>query len=231
MAHQPSLDWVAARRNDETIDRSGRRPDIEPAPDAGPNSATATSGTHAFSSENRTSSQPGGSGEQSAKQPAEGAVEELAGRGRSSRTAPPHCGCLRYTCPAPDGGSPGACGALVDSNQVPGGGIRRSSEHAVTVAVGQATTVPPARHSTRWGTRETRLMELSGAGAPTGGVRGVQHRRWESGGVAGDPSTSRSGARTFAGSPATWRPLSLRGWGGVPRKGQDRRLYGVETNL
>jgi len=35
--------------------------------------------------------------------------------------------------------------------------------------------------------------------------------------VAGDPSTSRSGARTFAGSPATWRLLSLRGWGGNPR--------------
>jgi hypothetical protein len=38
-------------------------------------------------------------------------------------------------------------------------------------------------------------------GAPTGGTRGVQHRRWESW-VAGDPSTSRSGARTFTGSPA-----------------------------
>lgn len=35
--------------------------------------------------------------------------------------------------------------------------------------------------------------------------------------MAGDPSTSRSGARTFAGSPATWRLLSLRGWGGAPR--------------
>jgi hypothetical protein len=35
--------------------------------------------------------------------------------------------------------------------------------------------------------------------------------------VAGNPSTSRSGARTFAGSPATWRLLSLRGWGGAPR--------------
>ena len=35
--------------------------------------------------------------------------------------------------------------------------------------------------------------------------------------MAGNPSTSRSGARTFAGSPATWRLLSLRGWGGVPR--------------
>jgi hypothetical protein len=54
-------------------------------------------------------------------------------------------------------------------------------------------------------------------GAPAGGARGVQRRRQESAVVAGDPSTSRSGARTFAGSPATWRLLSLRGWGGAPR--------------
>ncbi len=65
-------------------------------------------------------------------------------------------------------------------------------------------------------------------GAPTGGTRGVQHRRWESL-VAGDPSTSRSGARTFAGSPATWRLLSLRGWGETHESRRDRQLYGVEV--
>jgi hypothetical protein len=63
-------------------------------------------------------------------------------------------------------------------------------------------------------------------GAPTGGTRGVQHRRWESL-VAGDPSTSRSGARTFAGSPATWRLLSLRGWGEIHESRRDRQLYEV----
>jgi hypothetical protein len=51
--------------------------------------------------------------------------------------------------------------------------------------------------------------------------------------VAGDPSTSRSGARTFAGSPATWRLLSLRGWGGAPRNSGETAssmelcLYGI----
>ena len=37
-------------------------------------------------------------------------------------------------------------------------------------------------------------------------------------GVAGDPSTSRSGARTFAGSPATWRLLKPSWVGGGPQK-------------
>jgi hypothetical protein len=53
-------------------------------------------------------------------------------------------------------------------------------------------------------------------GAPTGGTRGVQHRRWESW-VAGDPSTSRSGARTFAGSPATLAAAQPSWVGGDPR--------------
>jgi hypothetical protein len=78
-------------------------------------------------------------------------------------------------------------------------------EPALTVAVGQATTMPPARHSTLGGER--------------GGL-----------GVAGDPSTSRSGARTFAGSPATWRLLSLRGWGETRELGRDRQLYGVDNS-
>ncbi len=47
--------------------------------------------------------------------------------------------------------------------------------------------------------------------------------------MAGDPSTSRSGARTFAGSPATWRLLSLRGWGEIHESRRDRQLYGVEV--
>jgi hypothetical protein len=44
--------------------------------------------------------------------------------------------------------------------------------------------------------------------------------------VAGDPSTSRSGARTFAGSPATWRLFKPSWVGGCPRK-RNRQLYGI----
>jgi hypothetical protein len=47
-------------------------------------------------------------------------------------------------------------------------------------------------------------------------------------GVAGDPSTSRSGARTFAGSPATWRLLKPSWVGGGPQKRRNRQLYEVD---
>ncbi len=123
-----------------------------------------------------------------------------------------------------------ACGALDDSHQAPGGGIRRIGPPS-RWRVGQATTVPPARHSTRVGSGWVQAVKLCPVGSarrvvalgcgtpsppgplPRVGARGVQHRPGGDGDVAGDPSTSRSGARTFAGSPATWRLLSSRGWG------------------
>ena len=43
--------------------------------------------------------------------------------------------------------------------------------------------------------------------------------------MAGDPGTSRSGARTVAGSPATWRMLNRRGWGEAHDVRRDRQLY------
>ena len=39
-----------------------------------------------------------------------------------------------------------------------------------------------------------------------------------------------SGARTFTGSPATWRLLSPRGWGEAHESRRDRQLYGVEVS-
>jgi len=76
-----------------------------------------------------------------------------------------------------------------------------------------------------WGTRPgswcSHRRHAGRAAPPVGGC-----------GVAGDPSTSRSGARTFAGSPATWRLLSLRGLGGSPTKSRRaRQLYGVEITV
>jgi hypothetical protein len=74
--------------------------------------------------------------------------------------------------------------------------------------------------SVRWAAQVVALPPAArGAAAPPVGELGV----------AGDPSTSRSGARTFAGSPATWRLLSLRGWGETHESRRDRQLYGVEV--
>ena len=150
-------------------------------------------------------------------------AKENVGRGRSSRTTPPRYGCLRCTYPAPDGGSPGP--AVQEGS--------RQRDPAVigptlTVAVGQATTVPPARHSTRWGAGESRLWSCAREvrcparvvvlpPAARGACSAAGGREC---GVAGDPSTSRSGARTFAGSPATWRLLSLRG------RGESHEIHG-----
>src|SRR5918992_5003168 len=74
------------------------------------------------------------------------------GAGPFLSNGPAHCGCLRYTPPAPDGGTPGPA-VTSDSNQA----IRASTGRwdpaiigsTFAVAVGQATTMPPARHSTR----------------------------------------------------------------------------------
>ncbi len=88
------------------------------------------------------------------------------------------------------------------------------------------------RHRTnvsRW--RSVRQRRCHRRGTPLGGERGGS-RLWncgKEGGVAGDPSTSRSGARTFAGSPATWRLLKSSWVGGGPRKTMNRQLYGVEV--
>jgi hypothetical protein len=47
--------------------------------------------------------------------------------------------------------------------------------------------------------------------------------------VAGDPANVRAPDRDVEGSPATWRLLSLRGWGEIHESRRDRQLYGVEV--
>lgn len=125
-----------------------------------------------------------------------------------------------------------ACSARRDGHWAAGSGVHRSNVDGGGRS-GNDNATGAALHSVRSGVGPDYEVVLGAVdrpsfGAPTGGTRGVQHRRWESL-VAGDPSTSRSGARTFAGSPATWRLLSLRGWGEIHESRRDRQLYGVEV--
>jgi hypothetical protein len=164
---------------------------------------------------------------------------EVAGRGRSSRTAPP---LLRvpalHASGRRTGDLPGlrctegigAAGSGGHRTNVDGGGrsgndgATGAALHSVGSGVSPGSGVVPSGELYPVGGRVP--GPPPGRGAPTGGTRGVQHRQWENG-VAGDPSTSRSGARTFAGSPATWRLLSPRGWGGSHEPWRGRQLYGV----
>ena len=158
----------------------------------------------------------------------------IAGRGRSSRTTPPPCGCLRCTRPAPDGGSPGHA---VHDGTCTGRRDPAVIGPTLTVAVGQATTVPPARHSTGWGAMWVQAVKLCSVrravpscGAPTGGTRAEQHRRWES---LVWPAILRHLGRGHGRSP-DHRPhggcSAFAGGGRPDETWRDRQLYGIEVN-
>jgi hypothetical protein len=98
-----------------------------------------------------------------------------------------------------------------------------------TVAAGQTTTAPPARHSTRVGSALGPTVELSPVGAvpcrggdtPPGSPLRFAARSVQAGDILVWPVILRHlgrGHGRFAGSPATWRLLSPRGWGVHPRR-------------
>ena len=146
----------------------------------------------------------------------------------------PLCGCQRGTRPAPDGGSPGPA--------VHGSTRRRDPaviEPTLTVAVGQATTVPPARHSTLVGSGMN-----PGSGVVPGGGRVCpasgswsSHRRYA--GCAAPPVGEREEwpvilrhlGRGHGRSP-DHRPhggySAFVGGGESHEMWRDRQLYGVE---
>jgi hypothetical protein len=138
-------DWVPIRRNRVAAHRGGRWIAVVFVVDAGPNCRVSTNGI-AFG---RVRIMADGIGK---GLPSGGRIEwkegnrDVRGGAVPLERPRPFCGCLRCTRPAPDGGSPGR--AVRD---VTGTGRRDPAfiGATLTVAVGQATTVPPARHSTR----------------------------------------------------------------------------------
>src|SRR5262249_35364686 len=110
-----------------------------------------------------------------------------------------------------------------------------------TVAAGQTTTAPPARHSAGGGKRNgSTLWSCAPVGAvPVPGcdtppqLAARSMRPGDIFGVTGDPSTSRSGARTFrriTGHMAAPQPSSRVRWETHDvRRG--RQFYGVEIRF
>ena len=134
-----------------------------------------------------------------------------------SGTTPPLRGCLRYTRPAPDGGTSQACGAL-GTGQVGSGGHRTngdsSGQSGNDGATGAALHSGNKHKSVRAVKRAPRARGPAGVGtlppdSPPEAGSGGNH------GVAGDPSTSRSGARTFrriTGHMTATQPSRVRGY-------------------
>jgi hypothetical protein len=148
----------------------------------------------------------------------------MVGRGRSSWMAPPRCGCLRGTCPAPDGVSR-ACGARGHR----AGGIRRSSDQR-----GRWRPVRQRRRHRRgtplgweahwvqlWSCPPVGAVPCRGGDTPPGSPLRFAARSVQAGDILVWPVILRHlgrGHGRFAGSPATWRLLSPRGWGVHPRR-------------
>lgn len=165
------------------------------------------------------------------------------GRGRSSRTTPPLSRVPALHASGAGRGTPGpamhgghqAAGSGGHRTNVDGGGrsgndgATGAALHSVGERMDPDSEVLSGEVCIRVGScaRWVRVLRLRVVALPPA-VRGACSTAGGRVGVAGDPSTSRSGARTFAGSPATWRLLSPRGWGETHEPRRDRQLYGVD---